>query len=89
MLAQNIDRGRTEIDNVVYAYLMERFPKLADCDAETSLLESGAIDSLGILELMTFLSDRFGIDLDDGDFDPDNLATPGRLVRFITERKQN
>ncbi|WFS70001.1 acyl carrier protein (plasmid) [Agrobacterium leguminum] len=39
---------------------------------ETPLLEGGIIDTLGFLDLMTFLSERFDIGLDDTHFEPDN-----------------
>ncbi|MBX9840655.1 MAG: acyl carrier protein [Xanthobacteraceae bacterium] len=80
--------GRSDIETVLYPYLTTRFPALGDCHADTPLLESGAIDSLGILELMTFLGERFGITLEDGDFDPEFLGTPGRLVTFIQRKRQ-
>jgi acyl carrier protein len=76
----------TEVEAAVYAYLTRRFPALAKCDADTPLLESGVIDSLGILELMTFLAERFGIVLEDEDFDPQNLETATHLIQFITRR---
>lgn len=69
----------------IASFLRERFPALANREltAETPLLGSGAIDSLGILELMTFLADRFGIELTDDDFDPANFDTIGHLARFV------
>jgi acyl carrier protein len=77
---------KSEILRTIRSYLRDRFPALADVDAATPLLQSGAIDSLGFLELMTFLSDEFGIVLDDEDFDASNLETVGKLVDFV-ERK--
>ena len=53
---------------------------------ETPLL-TGALDSLGVLELMMFLDQTYGIALEDVDFDAENLETVGRLVRFV-ERKR-
>lgn len=79
--------ARSDIEAAVYSYLTARFPVLAGLDGDTPLLEGGAVDSLGVLELMTFLSDRFGIEIEDSDFDPENLETPHRLVQFI-ERKR-
>jgi len=67
-------------------YLRDRFPALANVEATTPLLQSGAVDSLGFLELMTFLSEEFGITLEDEDFDAANLETPGKLADFV-ERK--
>ncbi|WP_291376233.1 acyl carrier protein [Devosia sp.] len=72
-----------DIESIVYGYLRERFPALADCDADTPLIETGALDSLGFLELMMFLSEKFGIELTDDDFDPSNLETPGSIIAFI------
>jgi acyl carrier protein len=77
---------KTDILRTIRGYLRDRFPALADVDATTPLLQSGAIDSLGFLELMTFLSDEFGIELEDEDFDASNLETAGKLADFV-ERK--
>lgn len=74
---------KTDILRTIRDYLRDRFPALADVDAATPLLQSGAIDSLGFLELMTFLSDEFGIELEDEDFDASNLETAGKLADFV------
>lgn len=88
MLSAGIDLAHTETEGIIYEYLAKRFPKVATWDAGTSLLDSGIIDSLGVLELMTFVSEKFGIELEDGDFDPRHLATPGQLVQFILSRRR-
>jgi acyl carrier protein len=80
--------GPPEVETAVLGYLARRFPALRPLHDDTPLLESGAIDSLGILELMTFVAERFGIALDDADFDPENLGTPSRLVQFIERRRR-
>lgn len=78
-----------EVEDVIHAYLTKRYPALANLSAETPLLGSGAIDSLGILELMTFLGERFDIAIEDGDFERENLANLASLARFVTARKRN
>jgi acyl carrier protein len=78
-----------EVEGVIHAYLTKRHPALANLSAETPLLGSGAIDSLGILELMTFLGEHFDIAIEDGDFDSENLANLASLARFVTARKRN
>jgi acyl carrier protein len=80
-------RSAGEVEAVIHAYLTKRFPALANLRAETPLLSGGAIDSLGILELMTFLGERFDIEIEDGDFDGENVASLASLVRFVVERK--
>lgn len=74
-----------DVAETIFSYLRERFPALSDCDANTPLLENGVLDSLGFLELMMFLSERFGIELTDGDFDPSVLGTPGQLADFVRQ----
>jgi acyl carrier protein len=87
MLTQTNDRS--DIEAAIYTYLTKRFPSLECYEPETSLLESGVVDSLGILELMSFLTERFGITLEDEDLDPDNLETPARLVEFVRRKRQS
>jgi acyl carrier protein len=86
--AREEDHGSAgEVEAIISAYLTKRFPALANLKAETPLLSGGAIDSLGILELMTFLGERFDIEIEDGDFDGANMASLASLVRFVVERK--
>ncbi|MEM7327228.1 MAG: acyl carrier protein [Pseudomonadota bacterium] len=66
-------------------FIKERFPAFngVDVDGETPLLDNGEIDSLGILDLMNFLEERFGIEMTDDDFLPDyfeSLSTLSELV---------
>lgn len=69
-------------------FLRQRFPALpADLHDETSLLDSGAVDSLGILEIVGFIEERCGIVLADEDITPENFATVGRLQALIRERR--
>ena len=48
-----------------------------------SLLDAGLIDSTGILELVAFLENQFGIPIDDADIVPDNLDSIGTIVAFV------
>lgn len=54
---------------------------------ETPLLASGLLDSLGILQLMSFLGEELGIEIADDDFTLDNFETVGSLLAFIRRRK--
>lgn len=58
-----------------------------DIAVDASFLETGIIDSTGVLELVTFVEDEFSIDVLDDDLRPENLDSIERLVAFI-ERKQ-
>ena len=71
-------------------YLCQRFPVLAGTALtdDTALLDGGLIDSLGILDLATFLGERLGIEISDDDFEPSNFETFGKLIAFV-ERKRS
>ena len=57
----------------------------AGLDEHTPLLEWGVLDSLSVAELVSFTSDRFEIDVPQGEVTPDNLkdldAYVGMLMR--------
>jgi acyl carrier protein len=52
-----------------------------------SLIEAGIIDSTGVLELIGFLEEEFGIRIDDEELLPENLDSIDNIVKFV-ERKQ-
>jgi len=78
-----------DVSEEIASFLQGRFPALAGrrLDAGTPLLASGAIDSLGILDLVTFLDERFGVQMMDDDFDPANFETLGQLAAFVERQR--
>ena len=76
-----------EIAEIIHLFVKERFPlaQSEDLTRESSLLDSGIVDSLGILDLVGFLEERFGIEAQDDDLVPDNFESIDSLVRFIPE----
>ena len=46
------------------------------------------IDSLGIIELITALEDRFGVEIDYEDLDPEELTVVGPFSRYVAERSR-
>lgn len=54
--------------------------------ADGSLLDQGLIDSTGVLEVIAFLEETFGISVDDAEILPENLDSISRMAAFV-ERK--
>lgn len=54
---------------------------------DDSLLDSGVVDSLGVLEIVTFLTAEFGIEVTDEDLNPDTFGSISSLAAFVTERQ--
>lgn len=77
------------IETAVSAFLIDNF-RFGDTSVaivpDESLIEAGVIDSTGVLELVAFLEERFGIDVEDADIVPDNLDSLAAIARYV-ERK--
>lgn len=48
-----------------------------------SFLEEGIVDSQGVMELLLFVEETFGIDVADEEITPDNFDSVSRLADFI------
>jgi len=75
--------------NVIRTFIIENFlfeenPSLKE---GTSFLESGIIDSTGILELVSFLEEKFGISVADEELVPENLDSIANVVAYLGRKK--
>ena len=50
---------------------------------DASFLEEGIVDSVGIMELVMFLEENFGLTVDDEDLTPDNFDSVNKLAAYI------
>jgi acyl carrier protein len=80
----------SDIQSDIYNFVVENFlfgkaDGLADDD---SLVGKGVIDSTGVLELVSFIQEHFGIRMEDQEIIPDNLDSIKTLVTFITRKRQ-
>jgi acyl carrier protein len=53
---------------------------------DQSFLESGIIDSTGVLELIAFVEERFSVAVADDEIVPANLDSVRQLAAFITRK---
>jgi len=51
------------------------------------LIESGVIDSLGILKLLEFLESKFSINISDEELIPENFESIESIESFISRKK--
>lgn len=74
----------------IRSYILENFLFTSDSDAfsdSDSFLERGIIDSTGVLELIFFVEEQFGIKVADKEMVPDNFDSVDNIARFV-QRKQ-
>ena len=59
----------------------------SDLADDQSFMESGIIDSTGVLELVTFLEKTFNIKVPDEELLPENLDSIENLTVYIEQKK--
>lgn len=75
----------------VRSYILENFLFTTDSDTflnDASLLDQGLIDSTGILELVYFVEETFGIKIADKEMVPDNFDSVDNISRFVQRKQQ-
>lgn len=80
----------SDIERDLTAFIVENFLFGNQDDApdpEASFMETGLIDSTGILEIVAFLESEWQIAVDDEDLIPENLDSVRNIKQFV-ERKR-
>ena len=78
------------VEQQVRDYILENYLFTDDQSAlnnEDSFLDKGILDSTGILEVIYFIEEDFGIKVEDEEMIPENLDSVDRIVAFV-DRKQ-
>jgi acyl carrier protein len=79
------------IEQTLRDFILENFTYRSDrtlLAEDTSFLETGLIDSTGVLELVGFLEDRFQIQVADDEIVPDNMDSLRRLGQYVRRKLQ-
>ena len=53
---------------------------------DQSLLESGIVDSTGVLEVITFIESELGVAVEDAEMLPENLDSVNNVVKFVQKK---
>lgn len=79
----------TDIKGQVRTYIADNFvmgsnaAKFADGD---SFLDLHIIDSTGFLELITYLEEKFGLQVEDEEMTPENLDSLDSIEAYVTKK---
>ena len=83
-----MEQDKKNYIETVRQFVVEKF-LFGDNDGfqeETSLLEEGIIDSTGILELVMFLEETYGIKIEDEELVPQNMDSLQNIARFLDSK---
>ena len=78
-----------DILNKVRGFIFENFlfdGEEGDLKNDESFLDQGIIDSTGVLELVDWLEEEFGVQVDDDELIPENLDSVNQLTAFIKKK---
>lgn len=78
------------VEAQVRNYILENYLFTDDQSAlinSDSFLQKGILDSTGILEMIYFIEDEFGIKVEDEEMIPENLDSVDNLVAFVDRKK--
>lgn len=78
-----------EVKGKIRAFIQKRFPVARErgLTDEDSLLESGAVDSLGILDVVSFFEEELGVRLEDEELVPENFDSVVALARLVESKR--
>lgn len=71
------------LDNYLFGYSENEF------DNDSSFLDYGVLDSLGILELIKFIEANFNLKIDDAEILPENIDSINNIASFIMRKNAN
>lgn len=72
--------------SILRKYIVENFLPSSGLNAineSDSFMEKGILDSTGILELIAFIENEFGIEVEDEEIIPDNLDSLEKVAFFF------
>ena len=72
----------------VRAFIVKNFllDEAGSLQNDTSFLDSGIVDSTGMLELIMFLENRYRIKIEPEEILPENLDSIQRVVQFLSKK---
>jgi acyl carrier protein len=78
------------IRETIVGYVLENHHSAYDRDTlprNQSLVEIGVIDSYGVVELISFLENKWGIQIEDDEITKENLGSIDKMAQFILSKR--
>jgi acyl carrier protein len=78
-----------QLKSEIRQFIVDNFLYGRDDDTlsdEVSFLGKGIIDSTGILELVSFIEEKYSVSIDDEELIPDNFDSLNKLSTFVSKK---
>jgi acyl carrier protein len=72
-------------------FILKQFPlaRKNGVKRDDRWLETGMLDSLGMLDLVHFLETEFSVSVSDDELLPENFESLGAVVTFVSKKSEN
>jgi acyl carrier protein len=79
----------SDIERAVQSFIVERFllGNASGLSSNQSLLDSGVMDSTGVMELVLFLEETYSIKVADTELTPDNLDSIHKIAAYVGRKR--
>ena len=74
------------IESELIGYFKEKYD--VQVDTTTKLIDEGVVDSMGVMELVTFLEQSFDVEFEMDDLTEDNFASIVSVNKLISGKKE-
>ncbi|HEU0175666.1 MAG TPA: acyl carrier protein [Blastocatellia bacterium] len=78
----------TAVSNDRIIHLLSERVNVEAPSADTDLMESGLLDSLTLVELMSSLEEQFGVHISFDEIEIDNFRSARRIAEFVNQRRR-
>lgn len=88
----NQSYAEDEILDIISQFIRNNFllgDQNKNLDENISLYENRIVDSTGVLEIVDFLEEKFGIKVEDDELIPDNLDSIKKMTDFVQRKIKN
>jgi acyl carrier protein len=75
-----------DIRSVIRSFLKNSAPKGVSFTDSDNLLVKGVIDSLRMLDMISFLEEKYHIKIDEEELMPENFESVDAITRFVEQR---
>ena len=82
-------RDEKSIHDAVKGFILAQFLPGEDPNAltdDTAMMDTGILDSLATLKLITYLEEEFGIRVEAHEADSENMNTLADITRFVSSK---
>ncbi len=71
-------------------FIVEHIPQARQLNVqnEDELIETGLLDSLGILDVVTYLEEEFGLTVSDEELTPENFQSISTMASYVQMKKE-